>query len=158
MYATDILNVGAEGLGGLTAAIGAGALIGAMGVANLREGKRGNILYLISIFIPVVLVGFAWSGIFILSMPILFLLGLGTVVIRTITATYLLTIVPEYVRGRVISLATLIYFGVPYVAGLPIGYLAEHIPAPVVVSLTAGLFFVITIAVSLMIPKVRRLA
>ena len=158
VFAKDILNVGATGLGWLNAAAGAGALIGALGVANLETGRRGWVLNLGGFIMPAVLVAFAWSGNFYAVLPLLLLLGAGTVVIRTIAATFLLTIVPDALRGRVISLATLIFYGAPYAAGLPVGYYAERWGTPIVLSLCAPLFLASMLWVYWKMPEIRRQA
>ena len=155
VFASDIFVVGPKGLGTLNTFAGIGALVGALAVANLQKGHRGQILNFISYLVPVALVAFAWAGNFLFSLPLLFLLGFGTVIIRTITATFLLTIVPDEVRGRVISLATLIYFGTPYVGSLPVGYFAEHINAPTVLSTAGILFFGTMVLINFLMPKIR---
>jgi len=158
VFAKDILNVGARGLGWLNAAAGAGALLGALGVANLQTGRRGWVLNFGGFIMPAVLVAFAWSGNFYASVPLLLLLGAGTVIIRTIAATFLLTIVPDSLRGRVISLATMIFYGAPYAAGLPVGYFAERWGTPIVLSLCAPLFLASLLWVYWKMPEIRRRA
>ena len=156
VFASDILHVGPEGLGWLNAAIGFGALAGALGVANLSKGRRGKILFVISLLMPIGLAGFAWSTKFAFSIPLLIVLGIGMVLIRTITATIFLTIVPNHLLGRVSSLAGLIYFGAPYVGGLPAGYLAENWGVPHVLSLAGFLFFITMVIVERKVPDIRR--
>ena len=156
VFASDILHVGPTGLGWLNAAIGLGALAGALGVANLGKGRRGQVLFAISLLMPIALAGFAWSTKLIFSIPLLLLLGIGMVVIRTITATIFLTIVPNRLLGRVSSLATLIYFGAPYIGGLPAGYLAENWGVPFVLCLAGILFFITMVIIRRKVPDIPR--
>ncbi len=157
VYAGDILRVGAPGLGWLNTAIGVGALLGALWMANLEQGRRGRVLFVAGLLMPVALTAFAWSQWMGLALPLLMALGGGTVVIRTITTTMFLTVVPDQVRGRVSSLATMVYFGAPYIGGLPAGFLAEHWGAPTALTLAAILFWVSMVIIGLKTPGVRRL-
>lgn len=155
VFAKDILQIGPEGLGWLTAAVGIGALTGALGVANLGKGRRGGFLTVGGFILPLVLAAFAWSGTLASALPFLLALGAGTVLIRTVAATFLLTIVPENFRGRVISLATLIFYGAPYAAGLPVGYLTEQWGPQIVLSVS-GLLFLATMAfLHIKTPQIR---
>jgi MFS family permease len=107
---------------------------------------------------PFAMVAFAWSRQLPTSLPFLLVLGFGTVVITAITATMLLILVPDEVRGRVNSLGTMVYFGTPYVAGLAVGFIAEQAGAPITLTLSASLFLVSLIVINLKSPAVRRLA
>ena len=156
VFASDILRVGPQGLGWLNAAVGVGALIGAFGVANLKRGHRGLYLVLGSFLIPVFLIGFAWSTQIGIAIALLFLMGLGTVFLRTIPATYLLMEVPDELRGRVLSLATLIWYGAPYAAGLPIGFLSDTWGISIALSLTGVLFLATMIGITLTVPRIRK--
>ena len=158
VYAKDILSIGAVGLGWLHSAIGGGALVGAIVVSSLRASRRGWVLMAGSAAMPFAMVAFAWSRQLPTSLPFLLVLGFGTVVITAITATMLLILVPDEVRGRVNSLGTMVYFGTPYVAGLAVGFIAEQAGAPITLTLSASLFLVSLIVINLKSPAVRRLA
>ncbi|HEX9867499.1 MAG TPA: MFS transporter, partial [Candidatus Tectomicrobia bacterium] len=158
VYARDVLNVGAVGLGWLNAAVGAGALVGALTVANLGQGQRGRVLVAGSAVMPLALGAYSFSRSYPLSLGLLTVMGFGTVVITAITATMLLVIVPDRIRGRVNSLGTLVYLGAPYTAGVVIGFLTERWgPAPPL-SAAASLFLVAIILLNLRVPGLRELA
>lgn len=156
VYASDILKMGPQGLGWLNTAIGFGALIGAFGVANLKKGNRGKYLMWGSFIMPFVLIGFAWSTRMGLALPLLFLMGLGTVFLRTIPATFILMEVPDDLRGRVLSLATLIWYGAPYVAGLPVGFLSDYWSVSIALTLFGVLFLLTMIIINYKVPRVRQ--
>lgn len=155
VYASNILQVGPQGLGWLNAAVGIGALTGALGVANLNKGRRGLYLNLVSFLLPVLLIAFAWSTRTVASLVLLLFLGMGTVVIRTVSATFLLMTIPDDLRGRVLSLATLIWYGAPYAAGLPVGYVADHWGTSNALTLTGILFLVTMILINTFVPRMR---
>jgi MFS family permease len=158
VYAKDILGLGAAGLGWLNSAIGVGALIGALVVSNLGQGRRGRILMMGGAFMPLILALLAWSRWIALSIPLLMLMGFGTVILTAISATMLLTLIPDVVRGRIMSLAMMVYLGTPYLAGLPAGALAQRAGAPLTLTLGAFLFLVSLVVINIKFPAVRRLA
>ncbi|MBI4314422.1 MAG: MFS transporter [Chloroflexi bacterium] len=158
VFAKDILHVDARGFGGLGTAAGIGALISAFSIANMQKGRRGLWVLGAALAIAPVMVAFAWSPWYVLSWPLLLLVGMGMVLITTITGTIVLIIVPDEFRGRVNSLVVLIYLGAPFIGGLPVGYVAQHWSAPVALSLSAAVFFVSIVVLLFAIPQLRRLA
>jgi MFS family permease len=156
VYAKDVLQLGVTGMGWLTSAIGAGALVGALLVANIPEGRRGRILMIAAVILPFIAAIFALSRRVPLSVSALVLIGVGTVLLTAITSTMLLTIVPDEVRGRVNSLGVLVYLGAPYVAGLPAGYIAEKAGASVALVLGGVLFLLSLLVINLKVPALRR--
>ncbi len=92
------------------------------------------------IFIWVVaLTAFAVSGRFWISMTALLVFGIGQTLAGTTTITLLQTRVPEQMRGRVMSLNTLIIMGIRPLGDFPAGALIAGIGAPGTVLLCAGL-------------------
>lgn len=156
-YADEILKVGATGLGWLNVAVGAGALVAALTVANLDKRWRGRIMLIGSLVTPVALGAFALSPWFWLSLPLLVVVGIGTVMITTIAATMLLIIVPDELRGRVNSLGLLIFLGAPQLGSLLVGWAGEAWSTPLALALTAGLFLVSVFAINVITPQVRQL-
>lgn len=155
VFAIDVWDVGPSGLGWLNAAVGAGSLVGSIGVANLGKGKLGRIFVYTNLLMSVVLIGFAWSNLVVLALAFLIVLGMGMVVSRVILATMILTVVPDRLRGRVGGLAALLFLGAPYIGGLPGGYLTENWGASVVLSISAAIFLVILIVVIRGVPQIR---
>ncbi len=85
------------------------------------------------------LTGFALSGHFWLSMAALLAFGIGQTLAGTTTITLLQIRVPEQMRGRVMSLNTLIIMGVRPLGDFPAGALIAGIGAPATVLLSAGM-------------------
>ncbi|UFP96471.1 MFS transporter [Gloeobacter morelensis] len=104
LFAKDILQVGAAGLGLLTGAVGVGAVSGSLLIAWLgdRLGK-GRIVFLASLGLGLSLVGFALSTSFGFSLVALALLGASVVGQITVVNTLLQTTVPTRLLGRVMS-------------------------------------------------------
>lgn len=156
-YADEILKVGATGLGWLNVAVGAGALLAALLVANLDKHWRGRLMLIGSVVTSLALGAFALSRWFWLSLLLLGLVGVGTVMITTIAAAMLLILVPDDLRGRVNSLGLLLFLGAPQAGSLLVGWAGEVWGTPRVLAVTAGLFLVGVIIINVCVPQVRRL-
>lgn len=140
VYAVKILHVGPERLGLLFSAVGVGTILGALFLASLGSSPRRGPIYLWGIFIWVAaLTGFALSGWFWISMAALLVFGIGQTLAGTTTITLLQTRVPEQIRGRVMSLNTLLIMGIRPLGDFPAGALIAGIGAPGTVLLSVGL-------------------
>jgi MFS family permease len=140
VYAVKILHIGPERLGLLFAAAGVGTILGALFLASLGSNPRRGPIFLTGILIWVVaLTGFALSGQFWISMAALLVFGIGQTLAGTTTITLLQTRVPDQMRGRMMSLNTLIIMGVRPLGDFPAGALIAGIGAPGTVLLSAGL-------------------
>lgn len=104
VFAKDILEVGAEGLGILRAAPGIGAVLTMFFLAYLDPTKNAwrNMLLAVAGF-GVTTLFFAFSTNFYLSIFALFLTGAFDSVSVVIRSTILQTLPPEHMRGRVTS-------------------------------------------------------
>ena len=140
VYAVKILHIGPERLGLLFSAAGVGTILGALFLASLGSNPRRGPVYLSGIFIWVVaLTAFALSGQFWISMIALLIFGIGQTLAGTTTITLLQTRVPEHMRGRVMSLNTLLIMGIRPLGDFPAGALIAGIGAPGTVLLSASL-------------------
>ena len=82
---------------------------------------------------------FALSRRLPLSMAALLAVGLGQTLVATTTITLLQTRVPEQMRGRVMSLNTLLIMGIRPLGDFPAGALISVIGAPATVLVSAVL-------------------
>ncbi len=158
VFATDVLNVGPEGLGLLTAAPAAGALVSAailttMGDfgANLRVAVISWVLFgLFTIF-------FGISSIFWLSLVFLFIMGALDVVGEIVRNTIVQLRTPDELRGRILGLQMVFTNGGPRLADVKAGLLADAIGPMAAVAIGGALAIVATLA--LVAPRsVRQLA
>ena len=158
VYARDILRIGAPGLGVLSAAIGIGALAGAVSLALLRPaGGSGRLMFGGLAVASVALVVFAVSPTVPVSVAALAILGGCQVAYYATTNTLIQVLVPGRLRGRVMSLYILTSWGMIPIGNLAAGVVAERFGAPValagggIATLAAVLF------VALRFPAVRDL-
>lgn len=157
VFARDILNVGAPGLGFLMAATGIGALLAALGVASLGDFKhKGWLLLGSTFFFGFFLVLFALSRSYPLSL--FFLLGTGAMgaAFDAVMATLLQGIVPDPVRGRVMGTYVLSW-GMAPLGGLWSGTLADLWGAPLAVGLGGVLAAAYAVGLAARLPPLRRL-
>ena len=125
-FAGDVFHRGAGGLAWLTAAIGLGAMLGALWLA-----LRGVLAGLTTITISAVLVlalalgAFTAMEHFVLALPVLAISGFAMVVNGIGSQTLIQSSVASAMRGRVMSLYTLIYRGMPALGAVVMGWLAE---------------------------------
>jgi MFS family permease len=138
LYAGEILRVGPQGYGFLMAAAGLGALSGALILASLGDYQRKGLLLSIGNFVfPVMLLIFAQSKVFAISLLALVGFGWGLITQNALVNTLLQTIVPPELRGRILSLYTLMFMGMLPFGSLQVGAVAERFGAPAALTLGA---------------------
>ncbi len=150
VFAVKVLHIGPERLGLLFSASGVGTILGALFLASLSSNPRRGLIYLTGVFVWVAaLTGFALSGHFWISMAALVGFGIGQTLAGTTTITLLQTRVPEQMRGRVMSLNTLLIMGVRPLGDFPMGALIAGIGASETVLLSACLVGVMGLGLSM---------
>jgi len=157
VFARDVLAVGEQGLGFLTAAVGVGAVLGALGVASLHQGGRGKWLAAGSLVFPMALIVFALSEQVVLALPTLILAGAGFIVQQALVNSLVQALVEDRMRGRVLSIYSLLFIGMQQGGNLLAGGVAQLWSAPVAVLGGAIICVAYALAVFHRIPTIRRL-
>jgi predicted MFS family arabinose efflux permease len=140
VFAVTVLHLDPERLGLLFSSSGLGTILGALILASIGDTARKGYLYFSGVLIWVcALTIFALSGGLWLSMIALVLFGVGQIFAGATTITLLQTRVPEQMRGRVMSLNTLLIMGVRPLGDFPAGALISSVGASETVLLSAGL-------------------
>ncbi|MFQ5663278.1 MAG: MFS transporter [Terriglobia bacterium] len=158
VFARDVLHVGARGLGYMMSASGGGALLGAILLAMWHPERRRGPLVLggLLLFFGGVL-WLALSRNFYLSLLALFVLGGAMVAVVATVNSLIQTLVPDSVRGRVLSWHTMAYFGFSPLGSLLVGTLADTWGTPAALALSAAGPLVVTAVLFLAVPWVRHL-
>jgi MFS family permease len=105
LYARDILGVGDTGFGALMTAMGAGAIVGSLGLASLGNVRRKILLLIAAPLVWAVgMVAFGYSRHFWLSMVTMFFMGTAGPIYDTTIVTMVQSVIPDSYRGRVTSL------------------------------------------------------
>ncbi len=157
-FAADVLHVGEAGLGGLNAATGVGALIGSLIVASTGSfHRKGLLLTAGSLIFPAALVLFAFSRSFWLSSALLSVVGLAFVAQNATCNTLIQSIVPDSLRGRVMAVYMLMFFGTTPFGALQAGTVAQALGPAAGVAVGAGITLAFAIVVLFAAPFLRRL-
>ena len=112
----------------LMAANGFGAIFGSLAVASLPASvRRERILPLTIIAMAVLLVAFALSRTFWLSMVLSVLCGAAFLTANSLANTTIQSTVPPHLRGRVMALFVMSFMGIMPISSLAFGPLGEWI-------------------------------
>lgn len=157
VFAADVFDTGALGLGLLAASWAVGRLVGALFVAVLGDyPHKGQLLLATGAAAGVFVVLFAQSDSFHLALTFLCLASIALASYSVVETTVLQAATVEEMRGRVSSYMRLTWGLLPF-ALLPAGFLIDRLGAPLVISvsgLIAALFF---LASWVLWPRLRRL-
>ncbi len=146
-------------LGLLFSAVGIGAIVGALLVASLpSQARRGRVLTLGNLALPLLLLLFAASRSFTASLLLMLFVGMGQVMQNAMANTLLQITSPDGFRGRVMSLYSLVTQGMTHVGGLQAGFAADWLGAPVSLGVGAALALSYGSFVALRYRKVRDMA
>jgi predicted MFS family arabinose efflux permease len=131
LFADQVLHVGARGFGFLMAAMGLGALVGALTLAyssSLGADPRRQ-LWMALIWVASLLV-FSISRVYGLSLIALFVAGYCQISFVATANNRIQTIAPDNLRGRVMALYAQALIGVGPIGSLQAGALATLLGAP----------------------------
>jgi MFS family permease len=143
VIARDTLHSGAGGYGLLLAAVGLGAVIGAVSLAMAgRSLRRGRLLSLATISFSFCLIAFSLSRALWLSALLLLFVGLTMILNNALANGLLQTIAPDALRGRVMSAYAFVFVGMGPIGALLSGTVADLIGAPGAIALGAGVLMV----------------
>ncbi|MCA1583263.1 MAG: MFS transporter, partial [Acidobacteria bacterium] len=136
VFADDILQGGASGLGLLMGASGVGALAGALALAT-RKSVRGLGRWVArsSIGFGIALIAFSFSRSFWLSAAILVPMGFCMITAMAASNTLIQSMVPDHLRGRIMSLYSMMFMGMAPFGALWAGIAAGRWGAPATVAL-----------------------
>ena len=135
IFADRILHGGARGMGILMGATGIGAVLGALTVAT-RHGIRGlgRVLALAAAGFGTALILFSASRWFWASVVLLVPVGYFMMLQLTCTNTMIQTLAPDRLRGRVMSVYSMMVMGMMPFGSFFAGAIAEHLGAPLTVA------------------------
>lgn len=158
VFARDILGIGAAGFGRLLAAQGVGALLGAAGVIFWGDKQRKGRMLIISRFVlGLGVIGLALSRQPLLSMLALAAAGYGFITQLILTNTLIQYIVPDNLRGRVLSAFTWALGGFFPLGSLIFGVVGDQIGAPSTALLIGTGSLILTLLNLILFPKMRKL-
>jgi MFS family permease len=145
----QVLSLDAQHIGLLFSAVGVGTVVGGLTLASVRDPPRKALMALVAALLwSFALIGFAISRSFAASVVALFLVGLFQAGVSATTMTLLQTRVPPQMRGRVMSLNTLLIMGVRPLGDFLASAVIVSLGAPFTVIASAALVAVLAVGVA----------
>jgi MFS family permease len=158
IFATTVLG-GASGVYGLlTAAMGFGALGGALLLASRKTvlGLGRHIAWS-GVGFGAGMIAFSFSSVLWLSMVLLAVVGFAMMLQTSASNTILQTIVDDDKRGRVMSFYTMCFLGMAPIGSLIAGVLASHIHAIHTMQIAGGVCIAASLVFARRLPVLRKI-
>ncbi len=156
-WAVDVLHGDARTNGYLQSARGLGALVAALLIASLGRFRfRGKLLTVGTIVLPVTAALFALSRRTPLALVLIFASGLSLILIFNLSNALVQTHSPNALRGRIMSVYTLVFFGLMPIGALGVGVTAERFGPPAAALIGAGVMLGAAAALAVFMPHLRR--
>ena len=153
VIARDVLHVDAALMGALQAAEGLGALVGAVLIASaVQVNYHGRVFLGGSMLALVGLCMFSMSRWYILSLPIVLLLGLGTAGFGAMQSTLVMLAAHEEMRGRALGVLSLA-IGTGPLGSLLLGATASAVHPVFAIRMNALLGIVALACIMLLMPS-----
>ncbi|MGE5817846.1 MAG: MFS transporter [Deltaproteobacteria bacterium] len=159
VFAAHVHKSGADALGLMFGAVGLGALIGALFLARRKNIiGLGRVIVCATLGFGLGLIVFTVARVFWLSLLLLVGVGCGWMVLIAASNTALQTLADNEMRGRVMSLFSMMLVGMAPFGSLLMGWAADQIGAPLVVAIGGGFCFIAGIIFARRLPRIRAAA
>lgn len=157
-WAVKILHGDARTNGWLQSARGLGALMAALFIASLGRFRfRGKLLTAAAFSLPLLMFIFSFSSHLGLSLLILFIVGMAIISIANLSNSLVQGLVVDSMRGRVMGIYSLSFFGFMPLGSLWIGQIAVAVGEREAVMINSGLLLILIAAIWLLAPKIKKL-
>jgi MFS family permease len=158
VYAEEVLQFGARGLGILSAAPSIGSLLGSLAIASLGDFRgKGKILLIAGLVMGLALVGFSNTQHFVLALFFLVIVGASRNATIITNQTLLQECCSDAYRGRVMAMY-MMTVGLLPLGTIPAGAIADAWGVPVALTIQGALMAAIFAALWLSRSRVRDLA
>ena len=153
IFAKDILQVGAQGLGFLASAPAVGAVVAGLVMARLGALKRQGLIVILSVAVfGTATIAFGLSRVFWFSLVMLAVTGAADTVSTILRHTIRQLSTPNNLRGRMTSINMIFFMGGPQLGELEAGSVAALIGAPLSV-VTGGVGCLVAATIALVAAK-----
>lgn len=127
VFAGSIFNTGPTGLGVLYSSAGLGAVSGAVYLSALRKRFSqttfiliGNLVFATGLFL------FSITSNFAVASLLLFAVGFGLLTQFATMNNIIQHLAPDHLRGRILSIYTIMFMGLSPIGSFQVGWFAEH--------------------------------
>jgi MFS family permease len=151
LLARNVLHEGAHGFGLLMAALGIGAVVGALALALLGTSRPGlPLLITAAAMASALTLALAVIRHFPSAVVLLALTGLSQIVFMASCNTTLQMVVPDRLRGRIMGLYAFVFVGVTPIGSFFVGSVAEWLGTPIAYAAGGGLGLLSVLALTLL--------
>ncbi len=152
VFQVDVLHVGPAELGFMYTAVGIGALFGSLAVAFHSDNPHRGLFQVISgIVFGAMLIPFALSNVYWVSLALLIIVGFASQAYMTFNRMLVLLNTDTKLYGRVMGVYMMTWSLLP-VAMLPMGALVDAVGAPLTVAVAGALLSIFIIGPALILP------
>lgn len=157
-WAVDVLHGDAATNGLMLSARGFGSMAGGIFIAWFSRFRiRGKALSIGSLILPVMMLAFAFITTIPLSLVLLCLTGFFFMLVINNANAMTQTFVPDHLRGRVMGIFVMIFFGAQPIGSLLAGQLAEATSEPISVLVAGVCLLLCSLIIRFRIPELSRL-
>jgi MFS family permease len=157
-WAVQVLHGNARTNGFLQSARGLGALMAALTIATLSSRRfKGRVMTIGSFIFPLAVVLFSLTRSTALSLVALLGVGAFNIVVNNLANSLVQTLTPDELRGRVMAVYMLTFFGFGPIGSLLAGAVATAVGVPLTVALGAFGTLACAVAIAAAVPTLRRL-
>jgi MFS family permease len=157
-WSVEILGGGVKTNGLLNSARGIGALIAALGIASMgRAHIRGRILTIGTFITPLLLIIFSMIHWLPLSLFVLMGIGGALILIVNLINSLIQTQVSDDLRGRVMSIYSLTFFGAMSIGSLLIGEIAGVFSERIALAIGSLFLLLAAFLFWYFVPAIRRM-
>jgi MFS family permease len=159
VFAAQVHGSGADTLGIMFGAVGLGALVGALFLAQRKNIiGLGRVIAFATVEFGAGLIFFTLAHVFWLTLLLLVAVGYGWMVLIAASNTALQTLADNQMRGRVMSLFTMMLVGMAPLGSLLAGWAADEMGAPMVVAIGGGFCVMAGVVFARRLPGLREAA
>lgn len=158
VFADDVFNVGASGLGLLLSVNGVGALVGSLAVAGINANfrRRGMLQMAMGILFGLSIAVFALSQSYLVALIMLLIAGATSAGFQSLNSTLVMTNTEPAYHGRVMSVYMLTFSAMP-LGVVPFGALSDVYGAPITIGIGGLLLTAVIAMVGLLHPSYRHI-
>ncbi|MEO7908189.1 MAG: MFS transporter [Roseiflexaceae bacterium] len=157
-WAVNVLGGDATTNGLLQSARGLGALLSALMLAALGRSRfKGKLLTLGTFAFPLLLLLFTFMRLLPLALLVLVGTGMAVILIMNVANALVQGLVPDALRGRVMSVYSMTFFGCMPIGALWVGAVAEYANAPTAMIIGALISLAFGALLFVFAPWVRKL-
>lgn len=155
-WAVNVLGGNALTHGWLQSARGGGALIAALVIAMMGRIKyKGKLISIASLLMPCLMIVFSFESSTPLAILTIIGLGWSIMFIFNLVNASIQSLVKDELRGRVMSVYSLVFFGSMPVGGILAGTLAENTSEPITVLINGAIVLVLMLFIWIYRPELR---